>query len=184
MITALIILFLWLFFPDLLDFDYNQGTINDNESTMIATDFDGDNFEILPKQKKVPVEVITVNDGDTIVVRLNNHNFSVRYLMINSPEMNYNNGSPEPYALEAREANEGYLYNADQVYIELDVGPAVDNYNRVLAYVYADKLLVNEALVEEGLADVRYINPPNNSYEELLRQAQERAERKAINLWE
>lgn len=183
-ITALIILFLWIFFPDLLDFDYNQGTINDNESAMIIHDFIGDNFEVLPKQKKIPVEVIKVNDGDTIGVSLNNHEFAVRYLMINSPEMNYNNGNPEPYALEAKEMNEKYLFNADQVYIELDVGAAVDNYNRVLAYVYADKVLVNEALVEDGLADVRYINPPNNSYEELLRQAQERAKKLANNLWE
>ena len=30
-------------------------------------------------------------------------------------------------------------------------------------------MLMNEALLEEGLARVRYVNPPNNSYETLLR---------------
>ena len=38
--------------------------------------------------------------------------------------------------------NETYLKEADQVYIELDVGPPTDNYNRILAYVYSDD--VNE----------------------------------------
>lgn len=182
-ITAIIILFLWVFFPDLINFDYNQGTINEEEATTISESFTGENFEVLPKQKKIPVEVVSVNDGDTIRVTLENYEFAVRYLMVNSPEMNYNNGNPEPYAQEAKDANEDYLFNAEQVYIELDVGPATDNYQRVLAYVYADNQLLNEVLVEEGLADVRYINPPNNSYEELLIQAQERAQEDAINIW-
>ncbi|XJS11673.1 thermonuclease family protein [Aerococcaceae bacterium WGS1372] len=183
-ITGVIILSLWIFFPDLLDFDYHQGTINYEESILIEEEFNGNNFEVLPKQKKIPVEVVSVNDGDTIKVRLNNHKFAVRYLMINAPEMNYNEGSPEQYAVEAKLANENYLFEAEQVYIELDVGPSTDNYNRVLAYVYADEVLLNERLVEEGLADVRYINPPNNSYEELLKQAQKKAEQNAINIWE
>lgn len=183
-ISGIIILFLLVFFPDVLDFDYEQATINEEESINIAENFTGSNFDVLPKQKKIPVEVDYINDGDTIRINLNDHEVAVRYLMINAPEMNYSDGSPDLYAQEAKDANENYLNQADQVYIELDVGPPTDNYDRILAYVYADDTLINEALVEEGLADVRYINPPNNSYEDLLRQAQDRAQSDGLNIWE
>ena len=40
-----------------------------------------------------------------------------------------------------------------------------DKYGRYLAYVYADGVMVNNALVRDGLARVKYVYPPNNTYE-------------------
>ena len=97
--------------------------------------------------------------------------------------MNYDSDDPAPFAMEAKEMNETLLEEADQVYIELDVGPPTDNYNRILAYVYSDDVLVNEVLLEEGLARVRYVNPPNNSYEKLLREAEDHAQNESLNIW-
>lgn len=182
-LSAIIIVLVLLVAPDLFSFNYSNTVISDQDAKVIINEFDGSNFEVLPTLKKIPVEYISANDGDTIRIELNGYELPVRYLVINSPEMNYGDGGPEPYAQEAKDLNEEYLDKAEQVYIELDVGPPTDNYDRILAYVYSDDTLINEALLEAGLAKVRYVNPPNNSYESLLREAENRAQNESLNIW-
>ncbi|MGO4936949.1 thermonuclease family protein [Fundicoccus sp. Sow4_H7] len=162
-----------------------EDTSVQNNQTEISTPvaFDGSNYNVLPKEQKIPAEFVSARDGDTIVVSVNGHEINVRYLIIDTPEMNYDTGNPDPYAEEALEANLDYLTQADQIYLEFDVGPFTDNYNRALAYVYADDIFVNEALVADGLATVRYLNPPNVSKEPELRKAESQAQKKQINIW-
>lgn len=179
----LIVIALLIFAPEYLVGNNNPSPTQDEVPIEYTQDFDGTNFEIFPKEKKIPVDLAFVNDGDTIRVDINGQRVAVRYLIIDAPEMNYNEGSPDPYAQEANDLNEEYLTNADQVYIEFDVGPYTDDYNRALVYVYADDVMLNEELVRQGLATVRYVNPPNNSYEGLLRDAQDEAQAEGLNLW-
>lgn len=162
-----------------------EDTSVQNNQTEISTPvaFDGSNYNVLPKEQKIPAEFVSARDGDTIVASVNGHEINVRYLIIDTPEMNYDTGNPDPYAEEALEANLDYLTQADQIYLEFDVGPFTDNYNRALAYVYADDIFVNEALVADGLATVRYLNPPNVSKEPELRKAESQAKKKQINIW-
>lgn len=181
--TLIILALAFIFTPEIFEFDYSQDTLTQDEAISVVSEFNGENFDVFPSQKKIPVDYVMANDGDTIRVDINGYTVPVRYLIINAPEMNYNQGPAEPYAEEAKEANAYYLESADQVYIELDVGPPTDNYDRLLAYVYADDLMINQRLLEEGLANVRYVNPPNNSYETLLRQAEERAKEEQLNIW-
>ena len=182
-LSTIIIILVIFFAPDLLNFDSSNTVIDNQDAEVISSEFNGDNFEVLPTLKKIPVELVSVNDGDTMRIALNGYEIPVRYLIIDTPEMNYDSGVPAPFALEAKEMNETLLEEADQVYIELDVGPPTDNYNRILAYVYSDDVLVNEVLLEEGLARVRYVNPPNNSYEKLLREAEHHAQNESLNIW-
>ena len=58
-----------------------------------------------------------------------------------------------------------------------------DNYGRYLVYVFADDIMVNEQLVKEGLAEVKYVYPPNTTYENKMRQAEEEAKRKKVGMW-
>lgn len=182
-LSAIVIILVLFFAPDLLNFDSSNTVIDNQDAEVISSEFNGENFEVLPTLKKIPVDLVSVNDGDTMRIDLNGYEIPVRYLIIDTPEMNYDSGDPAPFAQEAKEMNETYLKEADQVYIELDVGPPTDNYNRILAYVYSDDVLMNEALLEEGLARVRYVNPPNNSYETLLREAEDRAQNESLNIW-
>lgn len=162
-----------------------EDTSVQNNQTEISTPvaFDGSNYNVLPKEQKIPAEFVSARDGDTIVASVNGHEINVRYLIIDTPEMNYDTGNPDPYAEEALEANLDYLTQADQIYLEFDVGPFTDNYNRALAYVYADDIFVNEALVADGLATVRYLNPPNVSKEPELRKAESQAQKEQIKIW-
>lgn len=130
------------------------------------------------------VEFVSANDGDTMNVTLDGKKERVRLLMIDTPEMNYNKGEPMPFAEEAKDYTINLLENANKIELLLDVGEERDNYERLLAYVFVDDVLLQEALLKEGLAAVRYINEPNNSLEDELREAQTIAEQNKVNIWE
>lgn len=155
----------------------------DNESDATLTAFDGSNFDLLPKMVRIPVLYNRVVDGDTQILTLNGHDLRVRHLMIDTPESVKEGTSVQPFGKDASERNNELLSQAEEVFLMLDVGPATDQYDRVLAYVYADDILVAEQLLEEGLASVRYVNAPNNSFEEDFLKAQVHAEAAKLNIW-
>lgn len=155
-----------------------------NESDRTAIDqFDGSNLDSLPEMVKIPVTYTRVVDGDTLMVELNGYSLRVRHLMIDTPESVKEGMSVQPFGKEASDRNDELLKSAKQVYLMLDVGPPADQYDRVLAYIYADDVLVAEQLLEEGFATVRFVNPPNNSYEARFRDAQEAAKQAGLNIW-
>lgn len=129
------------------------------------------------------VEFVSANDGDTFNVLLDGKKERVRLLMVDTPEMNYNKGEPMPYAEEAKEFTINLLENATNIEVLFDVGDERDNYDRLLAYVFVDDVLLQESLLKEGLAAVRYIHEPNNSLEEEFLEAQEVAASNNSNIW-
>lgn len=168
---------------------FNQGNLPDVLSSQAIQDIIKPNqllnLNELPRQVRIPVEVSRIIDGDTIIVDIEGHETRVRYLMVDTPEVNHSDPNlSDLWGNEAKEVNQNLLHNSQQVYVELDVGPATDNYSRLLAYVYADDVLVNERLIQEGLATVRYVNPPNNSYEGMLIQAENQAKQDGKGLWQ
>ncbi|WP_093264352.1 thermonuclease family protein [Psychrobacillus sp. OK032] len=131
----------------------------------------------------IPVEVIDVIDGDTIKVNYKGNVETIRYLLIDTPEMYHQTLGKQPYGDEAKSRNK-QLLNSGDVSIEFDVGDRVDDYNRMLAYIYVDGVSVQETLLEEGLARVAYVFPPNTKYIDAFEQAAELAKYKKIGVWE
>ncbi|MEO4054280.1 thermonuclease family protein [Solibacillus sp. CAU 1738] len=129
------------------------------------------------------VKFLAANDGDTFSVELDGKKQKVRLLMVDTTEMNYNKGEPMPYAAEAKAFTEDLLKNASTIELLFDVGPKTDKYDRLLAYVYVDGVLLQEALLENGLAVMRYMNKPNNTLEQELRDVQAQAEASKLNIW-
>jgi len=96
------------------------------------------------------VLVRAVIDGDTIVVSTVGH---VRLLGIDAPEIGRGFDTSAPFGREARDRLTILLLNR-WVRLEQD-GPALDAYNRHLAYVVTgDGTFVNATMVREGLARV------------------------------
>lgn len=174
-----------LFYPEVLEFNDKRSYLSDEqELSQVANEFNGYNFEVLPKLTLIPITVTDVVDGDTIRATLFGKSVKIRYLMIDTPEINFDNpNDSEPYAMQAREMNKMFIDQAKQVYLELDVGSSNDKYGRILGYIYADETHVLKELVLNGLATVRYVNPPNNSYENELKKAEAQAQTESINLW-
>ncbi|GLC87711.1 thermonuclease family protein [Lysinibacillus piscis] len=130
-----------------------------------------------------PVAYLKNYDGDTLQVNVNGEKRKIRLLMIDTPEMNYNKGEAQPYAQEAKDFTDKLLKNATTIEAVYDVGPETDNYERLLAYVFVDGKLLQESLLEEGFAAVRFIHKPNNTFEQELRDIQEKAETAKLNIW-
>jgi micrococcal nuclease len=126
---------------------------------------------------------VNANDGDTINVMIDGEKQRIRLLMIDTPEMNYNKGEPDPYAQQAKDFTINVLQQANDIQVLVDKGPATDDYDRLLAYVYVDGVLLQESLLKEGLGAIRYVNKPNNSLETQLRAIQKDAEQTKINIW-
>jgi endonuclease YncB( thermonuclease family) len=97
-----------------------------------------------------PVLVRAVIDGDTIDVSTVGR---VRLLGIDAPELGRGFDTAAPFARESRERLTSILLHR---WIRLEQeGPALDAYNRHLAYVVTeDGQFVNATLVREGLARV------------------------------
>lgn len=131
----------------------------------------------------IPVDYVSANDGDTISVKMNGEKERVRLLMIDTPEMNYDKGEPMPFAEDAKKFTVNLLENAESVELLFDKGPETDHYDRLLAYIYVDGVMLQEALLKEGYAAVRYINKPNNSLEQQFRDIQADAEAAKVNIW-
>jgi micrococcal nuclease len=122
-------------------------------------------------------KVVYVYDGDT--VKLDNGE-RVRYLGIDTPEMNYKNPPPEYFAEEAKRFNID-LVHGKKIQLEFDTVRR-DKYNRLLAYVYIDGEFVNARLIEEGYAKV-YIIPPNVKYADDFLELQRKAKEQKKGIW-
>lgn len=132
---------------------------------------------------QIPVEVIDVIDGDTIKIKYNGNVEKVRYLLIDTPETNHQTLGIQPFGEAAKTRNKELL-NSGDVTIEFDVGEQLDDYNRMLAYIYIDGISVQETLLEEGLARVAYVFPPNTTYIDEFEKAAEVAKNEKIGVWE
>ncbi len=128
------------------------------------------------------IKVVEVIDGDTI--RLENGEL-LRYIGIDTPEIRQKIKGrwvflPAPLALKAKELNKN-LVEGEYVKIEFDVERR-DSHNRLLGYVFVDKVFVNEELLRAGLAVV-YSRPPNLKYLNVFMKAQQEAKNDKKGLW-
>jgi len=123
-----------------------------------------------------------VIDGDTILL---SNGRSVRYIGMDSPETREYVGSrwiykPEKFSEEAKEYNKQALAGGT-VGLEFDKDKK-DKFGRLLAYVYADGIMINEELVRQGYATI-YVYPPNVKYLDRLVKAQEEARAEKRGIW-
>jgi micrococcal nuclease len=128
--------------------------------------------------EEVSATLVRVVDGDTIIVRLpNGRQERVRYIGIDTPELR---PEVEPFAQEATRQNEELL-RSGSIRLLLDVQER-DRFGRLLAYVWAGDVFVNERLVADGYALVATY-PPNVAYTEAFVEAERRARAEGRGLW-
>jgi micrococcal nuclease len=130
-----------------------------------------------------PVEVIHIYDGDTVQLRDKRR---VRLLGINAPEIRHKgqNDDHQRAELMGEEAKQYLKKNLlhRKVILEPDHEKS-DHYHRTLAYVFLpDGTLLNEKMVEEGLAYC-LSKSPNHRYEKRLLHAQQNAMNVGKGMW-
>jgi micrococcal nuclease len=129
--------------------------------------------------------LVRVVDGDTIRVRVGAVEERVRYIGMNTPELNLGSAaSPEPFARAATDAN-ARLLAGGRIVLEKDVSER-DQYGRLLRDVWIERdgawTLVDLALVVEGYAQVATY-PPDVRYVTALLAAQRAAREAGRGLW-
>ena len=127
--------------------------------------------------------VVSVIDGDTIVVRIGDRHEHVRLIGIDTPETVAPNKPVMCFGKEASHETATLLPPGTAVQLVRDV-EARDDYARLLAYVYRvpDGVFVNLRLAEEGYADVLSI-APNTTYAGAFRAAVAAARTARRGLW-
>lgn len=131
-------------------------------------------------QSELEGMVVRVVDGDTIHVKLGERVEKVRYIGVDTPEIQHPTRGEEPGGRQAAEVNRR-LAGGQRVRLELDV-QARDRHGRLLAYVWVGDLMVNAELVRLGYAQVITV-PPNVRHRELLAKLQREAREAGRGLW-
>lgn len=127
-------------------------------------------------------EVLRVVDGDTLRVRLGGLEERLRYIGIDTPEMQSDERPAEPLAEEARDFNAG-LVDQGRLCLEKDVSDR-DQYGRLLRYAWLDDgRMVNEELLKAGMARVVTFPPDVKYHDSRLLPAQRAASRAGLGIW-
>lgn len=122
-------------------------------------------------------------DGDTIKIILNEKEYTVRMLAIDTPESVHPTKGVEYYGKEASEYTCNKVTNAKKIELEYDENSdQTDKYDRLLAWVFVDGSLLQKDLVTNGYAKVAYLYD-NYKYTKELESAQELASVKNIGIW-
>ncbi len=128
-----------------------------------------------PQPQEQPSDVVTwVSDGDTIGVRIAGQEKTVRLIGINAPE------TGQPFAAEAKAALTS-LVLGKTVRLEQDV-TTIDQYGRLLAYVWVGPTMANAELLRKGLAALCTI-PPNVKYTSTFQAALAEAKAAKRGMW-
>lgn len=129
---------------------------------------------------RVEVQFSSCIDGDTAKFFIDNKIETVRFLAIDAKE--YTN-KKEAYGKEASDFTCNALRSAKSIELELDDNSdTYDHYDRLLAWIWIDGILLQEEIVKEGLAEVTYLYG-DYKYTNLLQDSEKSAKTQKLNIW-
>jgi micrococcal nuclease len=127
-----------------------------------------------PEGQTVKGVVTAVIDGDTIKVRINGKEETVRIIGYDAPEKEHSFGDKATLFLKA-------LIEGREVILESDV-QTVDKYGRRLYHVWVPNVLVSELMLLSGLGLTMTV-PPNVKHTDFLERTQNYAQKIGLGMW-
>lgn len=122
-------------------------------------------------------------DGDTFKVLLDDKEYTVRMLAIDTPESVHPSKGVEYYGKEASDFTCDKVTKAKTIELEYDDNSdKLDKYERLLAWVFVDGELLQQTLIEQGYAKVAYLYG-DYKYTNMLQEKQELAEVTNLGIW-
>jgi micrococcal nuclease len=122
--------------------------------------------------EKEEATLLRVIDGDTIEVLLNDEKTSIRMLGINTPEKKM------PFCDEAKNFLKQF---ENKTILLLRDKEDTDRYNRKLRYVFYEDRLLNEEILENGLANAYMLE--DLKYEQDFKLAEKTARLNEVGIW-
>lgn len=163
------------------------GQITDEVKNLIANKKDSGE-----KQK---VDLVSVVDGDTLIVNLDGSDVKVRLIGIDTPEsVNPDDTKNNEYGVMASDHTKELLKNYSSLYLEFDE-EIEDQYGRVLAYVWLtdnkEKVttdiiktsMLNGIILRDGYA-MNKVYEPNDKYASSFDMIRSSAEETKTGLWQ
>ena len=133
--------------------------------------------------KEISVKFSECVDGDTAKFKYKDEIITARFLAIDTPETKHPKKGEEPFGKEASEYTCKKLKNAEKIRLEFDVdSDELDKYDRYLVWVFVDDELLQEDILKEGLAEVKYIYG-DYKYLNVIKNAQSEAKKNQLNIW-
>lgn len=112
-------------------------------------------FGCIPEPENPEIGYITgVIDGDSIKAIIDDQEYEIRYIGINSPEYN---GS-EKAAAELATLENKELVEGKKVFLFKDISNT-DKYHRLLRYVFTEDYFVNYEMIKRGFAESKSYFP-------------------------
>jgi micrococcal nuclease len=137
---------------------------------------------VRPTDAEGPFQVDRVVDGDTVRVLIGGESTSVRLIGIDTPETKSPQKPVQCFGPEAS-ARAAELLEGATVWLEYDPTQGrTDRYDRALAFVWVDQVLVNDTLVREGYAH-EYTYDGAYKYQDLFIDAQDDAIAQSRGFW-
>lgn len=122
-------------------------------------------------------------DGDTFKVLLDDKEYTVRMLAIDTPESVHPSKGVEYYGKEASDFTCDKVTKAKTIELEYDDNSdKLDKYERLLAWVFVDGELLQQTLIERGYAKIAYLYG-DYKYTNMLQEKQELAEVTNLGIW-
>jgi len=118
--------------------------------------------------------VISILDGDTIDVLINNNVYRVRYIGVDTPESN------EYYFNPATAFNQNLVFNKNVTLIK-DISET-DTFDRLLRYVIVGDTFVNYELTRQGFAHAAQF-PPDTACADKFQNAEVAAQKDKSGMW-
>lgn len=135
-------------------------------------------FLLIQSDNKINVELDKCVDGDTAWLRINNERKKYRFLNIDTME------TETDFGLITSNYVCDLLSNANDIKVEYSsFGEKKDKYNRELVYVYIDDELLQEKLISDGYARLKYVYAKYEYLDKLI-ELENIAKNKKIGIWE
>jgi len=132
---------------------------------------------------KIKVELDSVVDGDTAKFIMNGEKVTARFLGINTKETVDPEIGEEAWGREASDFTKDKLKNATKIELEFDSSAdEKDKYDRYLVWVWVDDNLLQNLLIENGLAET-YMLQNNYKYAGMLQENEEKAKNNKLGIW-
>ena len=129
----------------------------------------------------ITARVERVIDGDTIQVRHQGKNYTVRFIGVDTPETKHPTKAVQYFGREASAFTKAALEGKTVLLQKDRTGDTVDRYGRWLRYVLLDGDNFNARLIRDGYAHA-YRRFPFSKRTEFI-QLEEQARRRGIGLW-
>lgn len=155
--------------------------LGESLSSLPDTPLDAIYPDVTAPESAVEATLLYVVDGDTIHVRMSDGSQEkVRYIGIDAPEIAHADSAGEYLGDEAT-AHNSELLASGPLSLQTDLDER-DDFGRLLAYVWAGGVFINERMVADGYARAHNY-PPNLTRQDQLWYAHDAAREAGIGVW-